>query len=407
MSRLCGNVRRLVVLSIVFMYTVFLISFTVNRSAIKALRSSDSAAAVQEQQRVHANASATGNDEWTTRKDDGSPIPPPKVNQTLPPLESLIQNSTIVGDVSFLLDAAILGFAKCGTTTLSGWFDNHPEMKSIPQESFALLGNQPQRLTKWLYAMRQDSATYKKQLYKQPKDAYTPHVLATLDQYWPRAKLIYTLRHPVTWFESYYNFRNWKENTPIPHTVIGRQGTIPMMSYKLHTGLGEFHIFMAMLGKTAQTAEDEWKLIEPFLKGPDEKNLYPFPKVQNPVFFVESSQLSDRNATRAAQLRHDLSNFLGLSTPLPKTPHIKPETLWMTPEQLRLREQNRVNICEDQYVTLRGELLRMGDAASKWLRLYFMKSSSEGVHFSSGGGYLERVLESWSVDPCVERNKKR
>ena len=362
---------------------------------------------------------------------------PPK--QLLPPLESLVSGNQIIGNVSFLLDAAILGFAKCGTTTLSSWLDSHTGMKSIPGESFALFGKQPTRLIHWLWNMRHESLQNQnnasslqsdqpfdapKQLYKQPKDAYLPHVLQTLEKYWPNAKLIYTLRHPVLWFESYYNFRNSKrkQSNGISDQVIGRKGTIhDGISYQLHTGLGEFHIFMAMLGKTAQTTKtittttspngtsnndaDEWSLIEPFLKASEAK-LFPFAKIPNQVFFLDSAQLSDSNQTRMQQLQQDLSHFLGLDQPLPlPIPHVKPETLWLTNQELQRRKANRVDICEARYRKLRQELLRIGAAAGVWLRDYFMVSPD--VYYSSVDHSLEDLLESWAVDPCEERQEQQ
>ena len=333
-------------------------------------------------------------------------------NKSLPRLKLLIRNNTIVGNVSSLLDAAIVGFAKCATTTLHAWLEAHLEMRSLPNEVGALMAKRPNRLTQRLWELRREALrsgeyvnrSLPKQFYKQPKDTYHRHVLEALETFWPNAKLIYTLRHPVKWFESYWNFRYWKAYHPIPASAIGRKGDIHRIVYnKLHTGLGEYHVFMSMLGKTAQNRDaDEWKLMEPFLRRRDNAtSQFPFSKIQNQVFLVESSQLSDQNVTRLSQLRHDLSTFLGLSTPLPlEIPHIAPETLRLTPEELKLRDRTRVNICDDDYVALRAELLRIGDAASQWLAKYFMKS--DGVHYSSRD-YLERVLETWSVDPCQEK----
>ena len=380
--------------------------------------------------------SATNHDDDTTTNNNNT-----QAAIHLPPLESLVHNNKIIGNVSFLLDAAIVGFAKCGTSTLAAWLEaGHPHhLKSIPGESFALLGDEPSRLSTWLWNLRHESlrsdesananananATTTttttrappKQFYKQPKDAYRPQVLQALQQHWPRTKLIYTVRHPVEWFESYWNFRyrNAANKPPIPNTVIGRKGTLlgkKLIYEPIHTGLGDFHVFMAMLGKTAQQKDAaEWALLKPFLK-PNEWGLFPFPKTSHSVFLIDAAQLSDTNTTRLSQLQHDLSHFLELvdgdgneqllSLPIP---HIRPETSLLNASQLQHHHNHRFDICldNDRYRTLRAYLVWMGAAASQWLREYFM--SSPDVSYSSVDHSLEDILASWSKDPCEERRK--
>jgi hypothetical protein len=46
-----------------------------------------------------------------------------------PPLDQLVQGDAITGNVSWLLDFAILGHAKCATTFLSSWFREHPSVQ--------------------------------------------------------------------------------------------------------------------------------------------------------------------------------------------------------------------------------------------------------------------------------------
>jgi hypothetical protein len=46
-----------------------------------------------------------------------------------PPLDQLVQGDAITGNVSWLLDFAILGHAKCATTFLSSWFREHSSVQ--------------------------------------------------------------------------------------------------------------------------------------------------------------------------------------------------------------------------------------------------------------------------------------
>lgn len=68
------------------------------------------------------------------------------------PLDQLIApNNTIVGDVQFLLDFSIIGFGKCGTSTIMHWLADHEEIKSFRTEIWDLMGFRPDSLIRRLY----------------------------------------------------------------------------------------------------------------------------------------------------------------------------------------------------------------------------------------------------------------
>jgi len=56
-----------------------------------------------------------------------------------------IVNATdhIIGDSQFLLDFAIVGFGKCGTSTMMSWLGQHPEVACIHQLIRRLYRNLP------------------------------------------------------------------------------------------------------------------------------------------------------------------------------------------------------------------------------------------------------------------------
>ena len=343
----------------------------------------------------------------------------------LKPLKKLLQvdDGIIVGDVSDLLDFAIIGFAKCGTTALASWIDMHPETDVLPDESFALTRKQPGKLVHWLWERRRNAISVlsnstnilkQRQLpklgYKQPKDILLPHVIEAFSEHFDKTKLIVTLRHPIDWFESYWNFRNWrKRNQRIAmDRVTGqRQESLQKKrpNFPLHTGLGQFHVFLSMLGKTPQLkGSEEWSLIEPFLIE-DETSLFPFQRLPNPLFLVELSQLSDTNDTRRVELGRDLSRFLNVSeSAMPKAPpHVRPEEQKQQEKQLNIRKRNRESICKSEYEPLRKELLHIGDLASKWINVFLRSKDNTEVVVSSPD-YFRQLVASWSIDPCVTRH---
>lgn len=69
-----------------------------------------------------------------------------------PPLDELIApNNTIIGDVQFLLDFSIIGFGKCGTSTIMHWLAGHEEIQSFRMEIWDLMVHRPENLIRRLY----------------------------------------------------------------------------------------------------------------------------------------------------------------------------------------------------------------------------------------------------------------
>jgi hypothetical protein len=69
------------------------------------------------------------------------------------PLDQLVDphNNTIIGDVQFLLDFSIIGFGKCGTSTMMHWLAGHKDIRSFRREVWDLVGFRPDKLIRRLY----------------------------------------------------------------------------------------------------------------------------------------------------------------------------------------------------------------------------------------------------------------
>jgi hypothetical protein len=317
-----------------------------------------------------------------------------------PAWDSLVTNGAITGDIQFLVDFVIAGFSKCGTSSLSAWLSDHPQIQIPLEERYDLINRDPKKLALRMYRMYHKQATLEEgyiQGYKQPKDVSFPQTIQAWNRYWPKAKLIVTVRHPVRWFESFWNFFRLdlrKENFGAGD-MIGRKVPLGVLEEGLHTGLGEFHLYLSRLGKTNQTTDpDEWALLKGFYL-PDEMHMAPAPYRPHKVFFLEMSQLADKNESRSERLRTDLQEFLGLRQPFSPVVHVRP---MKKNTEAAKKEKIQMDICRPQHDALRVELMRIARAASVWIRRYFLESSDVTV---SSREFLEQSLSTWMLDPCA------
>ena len=111
------------------------------------------------------------------------------------------------------LDFLIAGFPKCGTTTLAHAFAAHDETDISLSERCDIEGNTPSPDVGPVHGNLQDilgelSADPKINLgAKCPTSLSFHHTLSMLNLRSPQTKLIVGVRHPVFYFESYYNYR--------------------------------------------------------------------------------------------------------------------------------------------------------------------------------------------------------
>mmetsp|Transcript_8545 Transcript_8545/g.13902 ORF Transcript_8545/g.13902 Transcript_8545/m.13902 type:complete len:135 (+) Transcript_8545:492-896(+) len=110
------------------------------------------------------------------------------------------------------------------------------------------------------------------------------------------------------------------------------------------------------------------------------------------VFIYTVGQLQDKNATRDAQFRLDLQEFLGLKTPIigfneVAKANVRNSTIY--PEYM--------DICEPRYKRIRSQLLKHGKETSRWINDKFTESSDVVV---SSKDYFASVVSTWGDDPC-------
>ena len=304
------------------------------------------------------------------------------------------ENDEVLRDPQFLLDFAILGHGKCGTTTLMDWLGEHPAIKVPEEEVLELVVGTKVQFINRLHSQLPPGPF--KRGYKSPGDIRSPHAIRILDRFFPKVLLIVGIRHPILWFESLYNFKvqNLPRGKPAnfwgdPNMLINK-----CQSYKdlacVGTAKALFHIHLAQLGKTNHTQQLQEKY--PILGG----NIT---QTRNPVLLFDLMQLSDTNSTRVQRFGEDLQRLLHLPEPaLPPPPRSKPGKKWFKRLQ-RKRNRHKISICENRYLPVRNELLRISQEVSDWI-LHSGFLDHPDVHVSSRYYFEEIMTKYWMADPC-------
>lgn len=323
--------------------------------------------------------------------------------KSFPPLSSLIETgldgapaSVRRGvNVSSLLDFAVLGFPKCGTTTLMQSLDT-PADAAVVQNERCGLGND--NVAKLVYQLVEGDSlprdpTVKRGI-KCPKDLESASALRNLAKYFPRTKLIVTVRHPVLWFQSFYNFR--VKNTfsvrrqvmPPTKRMIGGQA-ICRRAQNVCTDRAKFHTYLAHMAKTPLSSLEEMELLQP---GWNKNEIV---RITAKLFLMDVSQLGDKNQTRLDKFREDLRSFTGLEG------EVRIESAKIVAEEVipqKIRKQ-MIDICSSENNLVRQVLMKHARKASKWIISYLLKSPD--VVVSSRDHFIE-LIRLWEYDPCEQ-----
>jgi len=279
-----------------------------------------------------------------------------------------------------VLDFAIVGFGKCGTSSLMSYLAANREVFVVAGE----LCDYPPKLNHILYGRERFRKLGERNLKKGIKCPKLIELGGYLTTMYSETKLIIGLRHPIKWYESYFNFRannSYGEKRNITASIGEGSGNL----YELVTHRARFHVKLAALGTTSLDEEEKKYL-------PDE-DIYLSSYSPPEVFVYDVDQM---RANDTSIFRKSLQNFLELENPLPKPPHIVPD-LKRKGKLLKLVTKIKIDICEDQYKPLRDVLLDHAIKAQEWIRRYFIESEYVTV---PNRVQFEHLLEKWKFDPC-------
>lgn len=246
----------------------------------------------------------------------------------------------------------------------------------------------------------------RKRGYKAPRDVSNINVWDLYAEYWPKTRLMIGLRHPIEYFESFYNYRAGLKNLtmPSPDKLMGpcqsdlpdeearaRREAVGGDDHFVCTDNTRFHVHLSWMGKSPNVTSDE----ENALLGPRSHILASKAPVVNPIFLYDQQQFEDDNHERFQTLRLDLQHFLGLERLLRDPPARDSSTANYNP-----LKKYPLDICRPEYGQLREVLLVNGRNASTWILRYLLPHPEVTV---SSPEYFTELLQAWRKDPCDAR----
>ena len=222
--------------------------------------------------------------------------------------------------------------------------------------------------------------------------------------------LLSPVRHPIPWFESFYNFRiqtvplQTLHSFPAPEQFIGR----PLCSRDVRgsrrtcTSKGDFAYELLRLGKhnypqPRLPSDLEQSIVQRYAND-RVMNFTAIAYMENPVLLFETEQLAATHELRW-QFRQDVSNFLGISPILSDIPHTKPGSAHQySPTEEAVREKRKIHICDAAHTELRAALMILARDTSRWLRESGVLNVPT-VFVPQRRQFEERLL-LWMEDPC-------
>mmetsp|Transcript_18736 Transcript_18736/g.53890 ORF Transcript_18736/g.53890 Transcript_18736/m.53890 type:complete len:475 (-) Transcript_18736:229-1653(-) len=338
-----------------------------------------------------------------------------------PPISKFVKGYKVRGNIEWLLDFAVVGSAKAGTSFLLRYLGNSSETLMPKYEVCKMSKNRPDELVKLYYNASLVAGKYHRDSssatpvnsiaddadlsptkmingLKCPKSLGTEFAVSNFEKYFPNLKYIVTMRHPVKWFQSFYNYRVYGNGKlPPPRELIGscvadspyicsKRCAVKTHTQNVCTDRAKFHHQLSRFGKTPMNSKEENDLLV------HDMDIVPS---NGTVFLMDIAQLfPSEKASR--HLARDLSNYLGLRQQLPSLKDVPPDSSRYTDPE---RTKYFINICDDEHRYLREVLVGIGTDAYTWIRDYFL--GSRDVVVSSREDFLE-LISKWQYDPCAD-----
>lgn len=344
-----------------------------------------------------------------------------KSRKQCPPISKFVKGYKVKGDIQWMLDFAIIGSAKCGTSFLLRYLGNSTETLLPPFEVCKMSKDRPDEMAKLYYNVSLVSGKYRSPVSKEgeeeaaaaaaegversprihtglkcPKELATEKGLTNYAKYFPNMKYIVTMRHPILWFQSFYNYRVYGNgHLPSPQDLIGscvenspyicsKRCAVKTHTQNVCTDRAKFHHQLSRFGKTPMDTREENDLLRHDME---------IVRSSGKIFLMDIGQLFPSEKA-SEHLARDLTEFLGLQHQLPNLEDVVPDSSKYTDKE---RRKYFISICDAEHKELRKVLLDIGRDAYVWIRDYFVKSPD--VIVSSRDDFLE-LISKWQYDPC-------
>lgn len=284
-----------------------------------------------------------------------------------------------------LVDVFIAGFPKTGTTSLLAGLAKHKDVSVVEQEYCRIMSTafDDEEEKTAMEAMVKRMPTETLHAIKCPVGLATQVGLRRLAKHSPHAQVIVGLRHPVWFFQSFYNYRVTElynkgivgANVPPAETLIDHNAWLGVST---HQARYEFFLGHLAQGSTGQDNSPPSRI--------EATNFQ--------VLLYTLEGMKEQESPRSKAQESDLASFLELDEKV-KIPHenknhfvgdkAHPET---------------IDICQARYNMLRSVLVQNGNVSQAWIRDVFLPSA--GVTVGDKEQFL-REIETWQTDPCVQR----
>ena len=329
----------------------------------------------------------------------------------------------------------------------------HEKIAVLSKEIMALQKHHPARILR--YVVNHLPEGQYRRGYKSPNDVADGRALNKLRIHYPKTRLLVGLRHPVLWFESFYNHRIQNGFT-MPNLALEISKNNAETTVKNYCGgswngacfpRANFHSSLVKWGKTPLLSvgdsnkdydtyygsdynrDDEWKLFSKKERKKLEGEVNKTEISPNLIFLYDVSQLhippsSDngdvgdderRNQQNYEDFVLSLQEFLGVPKNVSAMPPMIRESPGRT-EGINATERERlqslkIDLCDEQFVIAREWLMDIGASLAEWITRYLAKSP-HGVYFGGGtdddgSSRLVKILESYGRDPCPERHSRK
>ena len=344
--------------------------------------------------------------------------------QSLPPLSTLLNPShtKVIGDISFLLDFAIIGFPKSGTTFLKDYI-NQTSQTYVHERELCIKKYSDLIDFVELYYDLHEQYNDKQGGYPSMKDTSPSRIikfglkcpgvlyrndLSIYKRYFPTTKLIIGLRSPLSWFESFYNYQMTKSKP----SIMKETNTTNLIGMckkrqKVCTHRARFHSALGRLGKTSMDSVDELNLLfgqqssvieeessmstaisneqgSSIRRRKLQQQVEHHNGIPNQIFLYELNQIHNPNTSQ--KFTRAIQDYLDITEE--RLPEIS------TYHQYKPRT---IDICNKEHDQVRKVLLDIGIESSTWIQEYFIKNPS--VHVVDSDLFSE-LLNDWKVDSC-------
>ncbi|KAL7563196.1 hypothetical protein ACA910_014471 [Epithemia clementina (nom. ined.)] len=296
-----------------------------------------------------------------------------------------------------VLDFAIAGFPKCGTTTVEA---NLGQIAPLPISDVCT----PVHQTVY-YAYHNWPRQFGNQSQNILRGTKCP---AFIDGDWllewnkhlPRTRLIVGIRHPVLWFQSFWNMQAGNKltgsagNDPYKLTkpcdkAVGKGGCRNDCPGRqlFCTQRASFHLPLARLGKTLLTAEERQLLSAKTYPNRGGMNLENH-NISNPIFVYELTELN------SDYVWDEMAKYLQFPG---RIPHDKYES------SHGIHKEFELNFCDAIFDNLRAMMMPDSYDLSTWLQNYFIPLARDpnrrDVVIPNPDRFNE-LVEAYKFDPC-------